>query len=72
MSAALGAVQMGRLEELLGKRERMAGWYAERLAEIPAIEPPGLAATTSRISWFVYVVRLPRGADRAKVAGRLA
>lgn len=72
MSAALGAVQMGRLEELLGKRERMASWYAERLAEIPAIEPPGLAATTSRVSWFVYVVRLPRGTERAKVAGRLA
>ena len=72
MSAALGAVQMSRLEELLDKRSQVAGWYAERLAEIPRIEPPGLAATTSRVSWFVYVIRLPKGADRARLAGRLA
>jgi perosamine synthetase len=72
MSAALGAVQMSRLEDLLKKRERVAGWYADRLAEIPGIEPPGLAPTTSRVSWFVYVIRLPQGANRANIASRLA
>jgi dTDP-4-amino-4,6-dideoxygalactose transaminase len=71
MSAALGRVQMGRIAELLAKRERVAAWYAERLAEIPQLEAPGLAATTSRVSWFVYVIRLASGAERARVAARL-
>ena len=33
MSAALGAVQMKRLDELLDKRQQVAGWYQERLEE---------------------------------------
>jgi perosamine synthetase len=35
LSAALGRVQMTRLEELLQKREQVAAWYMERLVEIP-------------------------------------
>jgi perosamine synthetase len=57
LSAALGVVQLERLEELLAKRARVAGWYNERLQQISAIERPQLAATTTRMSWFVYVVR---------------
>ncbi len=72
MSAALGAVQMTRLEELLAKRQRVADWYAERLVDIGAVEPPFLDAATSRVSWFVYVIRLAHGIDRAGVAHRLA
>ncbi len=72
MSAALGVVQMTRLMQLLQQRERVAGWYHERLSEIPLLEPPQVAATTSRASWFVYVIRLEAGLDRLKIAGRLA
>lgn len=72
MSAALGAVQMTRLEGLLAKRQQVADWYTERLAEIAAVEPPCLDAATTRVSWFVYVVRLARGIERAAVAQRLA
>ncbi|HEY9075421.1 MAG TPA: DegT/DnrJ/EryC1/StrS family aminotransferase [Anaerolineaceae bacterium] len=72
MSAALGKAQMMRLEELLRKRQQVADWYAERLAEIPLVEPPCLEPTTSRVSWFVYVIRLPKGADRAGIARQLA
>jgi perosamine synthetase len=71
MSAALGEVQMGRLESLLKTREQVAGWYAERLAEIPGIEAPFVAASTTRTSWFVYVIRLMPGVDRQVVANRL-
>ncbi len=71
MSAALGAVQMGRIEELLNKRQRVADWYAERLAELPLVEPPHLVPSTSRVSWFVYVIRLPRGSDRMRIARQL-
>jgi dTDP-4-amino-4,6-dideoxygalactose transaminase len=66
MSAALGLVQMRRFEELLARREAVAGWYAERLESVPRVETLPLAPTTTRISWFVYIVRLARGIDRAK------
>lgn len=72
MSAALGVVQMARLEELLAARQRVADWYQQLLQEIPGVETPFVAPETSRVSWFVYVIRLPHGIDRQQVAGRLA
>ncbi len=71
MSAALGLAQMRRLEELLTKREQVAAWYANRLAEIPGVEIPYVAPTTTRMSWFVYVVRLDAKINRSQVAKRL-
>ena len=71
MSAALGRVQIGRIEELLQKRQRVVNWYAERLAEVPGVETPQIILTTSRVSWFVYVVRLSPGIDRDRVAAAL-
>jgi perosamine synthetase len=72
MSAALGTAQMGRFEELSSKRQQVADWYAERLAEIPGVETPTVTPATTRMSWFVYVIRLRKGMDRAAVAARLA
>ena len=71
MSAALGVIQMARLDELLQKRENVAGWYAERLAEIPGIEPPIIAPSTTRSSWFVYVIRFAREINRDRIAQAL-
>jgi len=67
MSAALGLAQMRRFDELLGKRERVAEWYAEGLASLPQVETLPMAPTTTRVSWFVYVVRLAPSVDRAGV-----
>jgi dTDP-4-amino-4,6-dideoxygalactose transaminase len=71
MSAALGAAQMQRLEELLAKRELVAGWYAERMSEIPGVETPFVAPSTTRMSWFVYVVKFAAKIDRDALANRL-
>jgi dTDP-4-amino-4,6-dideoxygalactose transaminase len=71
MSAALGVVQMGRLDELLNKRDRVANWYGERLSEIPGVEPPMIEPFTTRMSWFVYVVRFDAKIDRDDFAKRL-
>jgi len=71
MSAALGRAQMGRLVELIEKRARVAGWYEERLAEIPGVETQHIASSTSRVSWFVYVVRFTGGQDRDRLAKEL-
>ncbi len=57
MSAALGAAQMTRIDELLSKREQVAEWYNQRIDDIPGIKKPFIASTTTRMSWFVYVIR---------------
>jgi dTDP-4-amino-4,6-dideoxygalactose transaminase len=72
MSAALGLAQMQRIDELLAKRAQVAQWYNERLAPGIAagderIERPCIAPTTTRMSWFVYVVRVLPPADRNEV-----
>jgi len=57
INCALGIGQLSRLKEMLAKRERVAGWYAERLKGLEDVIVP-LAGKGERISWFVYVVRL--------------
>ncbi|MFN7918092.1 MAG: DegT/DnrJ/EryC1/StrS family aminotransferase [Vicinamibacterales bacterium] len=71
MSAALALVQFDRLHELLEKRARVAAWYTERLADVAALELPHVAPTTTRMSWFVYVLRTRRAADRDRLVARL-
>jgi perosamine synthetase len=72
LSAALGLVQIQRIEELLAKREQVARWYNERLADAELIERLHIAPTTTRMSWFVYVVRIKPPADRDDVMRKLA
>lgn len=57
INCALGIAQLERIDEILAKRERVAGMYNERLEEIDGVETPYVAPNV-RISWFVYVVRL--------------
>ncbi len=64
MSAALGIAQFKRIDELLAKRAQVAEWYNERIDEIVGIDKPVIAETTTRMSWFVYVVRCGDGIDR--------
>lgn len=71
MSAALGLVQLQRIEELLAKRERVAQWYNERLEGVEQVERPYVAPTTTRMSWFVYVIRVKPPASRDEVMRRL-
>jgi perosamine synthetase len=71
MSAALGVAQMNRLEKLLQKREQVAAWYGERLAEIPGVEAPLVEKFTTCMSWFVYVVRFDARINRDTLAKRL-
>ncbi len=72
MSAALGAAQMQRLDDMLAQRAQVAAWYGEGLAGLAGIEPPRPAAATTFMSWFVYVVRVVAPADRNTVMRGLA
>lgn len=64
LSSALGRVQIGRLDELLQKRDQVAGWYNQYLSDIALLERPQVVPDTTRMSWFVYVVRLAPEIER--------
>jgi perosamine synthetase len=64
IACAIGRIQLARLDELLAGRDRVAALYAQALAEYEELELPAPEADGNRRSWFVYVVRLPRGVDR--------
>ena len=67
LSSALGCSQMERIEEILDKRTKVARMYGEKLTEIEEVEVPFIAPDTTKMSWFVYVVRQKRGINRNKV-----
>jgi perosamine synthetase len=68
MSAALGVSQLSRIEDLLKRRSRRAAAYAERLRQVPGVTLVSRVATTTRMSWFVLVVRMdPRIAKNAVI-----
>jgi len=71
MSAALGRVQLRRLDELLKKRETVANWYTKRLKHVNGVETPSIVTNTTRMGWFVYVIRFYPDINRDEVAQAL-
>lgn len=72
LSAALGVAQLKRIEQLLLKREHVARLYGQYLADVDGVETPQISSDTTRMSWFVYVVRLAQEVDRDTVLVRLS
>jgi perosamine synthetase len=64
MSAALGLSQLGRLDEIVRSRARVAAAYLEALSDIQDIVLPCVADGID-MSWFVFVVRLSERHGRA-------
>ena len=66
IQAAVGRVQLGRLDGIVEARRRIASRYAERLAALPAWtaphEPPW-----ARSNWQSYSVQIPDGAEQRTV-----
>jgi perosamine synthetase len=54
---AIGITQLARLEQLLAARDRVAGWYTERLEHL-FLTPS--AAEGDRHGWQAYVIQLDR------------
>jgi perosamine synthetase len=65
IACAIGLVQLERLDGMLADRARVARTYHEALADLP------VERLDDDRSWFVYVVRLPRGTDRDETIRRL-
>ena len=73
INAALGIVQMKRLSEIIGARQRVAHEYINLLLDEPHIILPTIDDATV-MSWFVFVVRLAgdlEAADRDAILGYL-
>jgi dTDP-4-amino-4,6-dideoxygalactose transaminase len=72
VACALGIAQLARLDETLAARTRIAARYREALAGIEGLQLPCADAKGNRRGWFVFVVQLPREADRGEVVRALA
>src|SRR4051794_13085472 len=64
LACALGIAQLGRLDDMLAARSRVAGWYRELLADVEGLDLPCEDARGDERGWFVFVVQLPQGVDR--------
>jgi len=67
LHAALGCVQIDRLDEILEMRQRVVDEYNREIEKIKGVTKPYIDEKVTRMSWFVYVVQLDRGIDREKV-----
>ncbi|MFZ0302856.1 MAG: DegT/DnrJ/EryC1/StrS family aminotransferase [Terracidiphilus sp.] len=72
LACALGRVQLGRIDEILALRAQVAARYDALLQNIAGLELPQLQLPRRKLSWFVYVVRLPAGVNREQVQAAMA
>ena len=68
MQAALGRVQLARLDEFLEKRRQVFGWYDELLPE--TFERQALGAADRHGCWAYAVIKEYRGEMNAEVVGQ--
>lgn len=64
LHAALGSVQLERLEQSLARRQALAERYRQNLGDHPALQLLPQAAEHETIAWFTFPLRL-RGKTRA-------
>jgi perosamine synthetase len=72
VASAIGVAQVEKLDDMLMRRERVAGWYSKLLAEVDGVELPCENQGANKRSWFVYVVQLPKGIERDDVIRKLS
>jgi len=72
IACAIGVAQLQRLEEALTARAEVAEHYRAALSDIEGLELPCVDAGGDVRGWFVFVVQLPRGVDRAATIAELA
>lgn len=71
MSAALGVAQLGRLDRLLAQRQAVAARYSEMLRRVPSVTVKRSVPSTTRMSWFNFVIHLDPRIDRDRVIEQL-
>ena len=71
INAALGIAQMKRIDEILLKRQNVAAMYNKKLKDIKGVILPYIDSNVTKMSWFVYVIRLEDYLDRKKIMNYL-
>jgi dTDP-4-amino-4,6-dideoxygalactose transaminase len=66
LAAAVGVVQLKRLDEMIRWREGIAALYTSRLQSLEGVQP---ILPHGRSSWYKYIILLPQGVDREKFKG---
>jgi perosamine synthetase len=72
LNAAVGMVQLKKIEYLLRGRENVAKEYSQHLRKVEGVSPLRTALTTTRMSWFIYPVRFSENINRDRVLTLLA
>ena len=72
IACALGVAQLGRLDQMLEARARIAALYREALEPIEGLTLPCEDLGGNTRGWFVFVVQLPISVDRDAVIAQLA
>jgi perosamine synthetase len=72
IACALGVAQLEHLDEMLAARARVAALYREALSPLDGLQLPCEDQAGDIRGWFVFVVQLPPGVDRASVIRALA
>lgn len=60
VQAAIGLVQLGRLDYILECKDRIVGSYNSCLGELPGVVVPRLSPHTTRHGYMLYTLRVPR------------
>jgi perosamine synthetase len=71
LQCAIGLAQLERLDGMLADRARVADGYRDALAGLEGVELPCEDSGGDVRGWFVFVVGLPRGSDRAATIAAL-
>lgn len=58
LTAALGLVQLKRIEAILERRKRTEHWYYEYVKSFEGIKDPYIAPDVTEVHWFLYLVHL--------------
>lgn len=66
MQAAMGVAQLSRVDEIIGKKRRLARWYNERLAGVESIRTPPEEPWARNVYWM-YAVTVRPGIERDRL-----
>lgn len=58
INCALGISQLKRLDEIVKRRNKVAEMYNKKLKDVDEVITPFVMPSVTRMSWFVYVIRL--------------
>ena len=73
MQAAMGSVQLSKIEAIIGKKRRVAHCYSKHLAGVPGLRLPIEVENTRHVYWmYAVVVESSFGITRDRLARRLS